>query len=431
MDSLQGEWERIRSSSLVRNAGYMFVGQGLSVVCQAAYFILLARLLGSREYGIYVGAVATVSLLSQYSTLGSYSVFLRYVCPDPKNFALYWGNILVTTVTLGGLLVAVLTLAVPHVSHSYSGTMVLCIAIGDCLFSQLTAAASRVFQAFEKMRVTAILGLLTNLFRVLLAGFLLWRFHHASAGQWAVSALVVSFVAVGMSLAMVTWLYGKPAFSPQLLCKRTGEGFVFALSYSTGFIYNDVDKAMLGHYGMNAANGVYAMAYRAVDVACMPFTSIQAAAFPRFFQKGINGVQSTADYAVRIVKRTVPIALLSTLVMLAAAPITPYLVGGSFSESVSALRWLCLLPVFRSIHISAGDALTASGHQKLRLGSQATAAAFNFTTNLYLIPQHGWLGAAWASLATDGLLAIFNWTVLLWMTSKAESKTPRIAATVC
>jgi O-antigen/teichoic acid export membrane protein len=28
--------------------------------------------------------------------------------------------------------------------------------------------------------------------------------------------------------------------------------------------------------------------------------------------------------------------------------------------------------------------------------------------NFWLIPRRGWLGAAWASLASDGLLAILN-----------------------
>jgi O-antigen/teichoic acid export membrane protein len=108
--------------------------------------------------------------------------------------------------------------------------------------------------------------------------------------------------------------------------------------------------------------------------------------------------------------------------MALAAPAIPHLLGRSFSESVTALRWLCLLPVFRSFHLSAGDALTGAGHQKLRLGSQAFAAAFNFGANLYLIPHYGWLGAAWSSLATDGLLGIFNWTVLLAVRSQvAES----------
>jgi len=68
--------------------------------------------------------------------------------------------------------------------------------------------------------------------------------------------------------------------------------------------------------------------------------------------------------------------------------------------------------------LSAGDALTGAGHLNLRVGIQAMAAAFNFGVNLYLIPHYGWLGAAWSSLATDGLLAIFNWTALLTVRSQ-------------
>jgi len=411
---LRAEWGRARHSSLGRNAVWMFLGQGLSLIFQGAYIILLGRLLGITEFG----AVAMVSIVSQYSALGSHSVFLRYVSPDPGRFAHYWGNILVTTITLGSLFVALLTWIGPHLAHSYSWSLLLCVALGDCLCAQLTLAAGRVFQAFEKMGITAGLNVLVNLLRTLLAGFMLWHFHHGTAWQWAIAALIVSSVAAVAAVALVTRLYGKPAISVPLLRRRTGEGFVFALSYSTTGIYNDIDKAMLGHYGMNAANGIYTMAYRAVDVCATPITAIQGAAFPRFFRKGIDGVATTADYSIRIVKRTAPLALISALAIVLVAPILPHLVGKGFAESVLALRWLCLLPFLRSFQLSAGDALTASGHQKLRLGSQVIAAAFNFGTNLYLIPHYSWRGAAWSSLATDGLLAAFNWVVLLWLTTK-------------
>ena len=413
------------SGSLARNSGWMFLGQGLSVVCQGFYFILLARLLGSTEYGIVVGAVAMVSILSQYSTLGSHTVFLRYVSCDPKNFPGYWGNVLATTFTLGVLFVGLLTWAVPHVARSYPWTMVLCVAIGDCLCAQLTVAAGRVFQTFEKLRVTAALNLLVNLLRSLLAGIMLWRLHHATSQQWVVAALLVSLIGACAALVMVTRSYGKPAFSPRLLRERTGEGFVFALSYSTTGIYNDIDKALLGHYGMNAANGVYAMAYKVIDIACMPLYSVQAAAFPRFFQRGAVGIQSTGEYALRIVKRTAPLALLSTIAILIVAPAVPHLVGKGFSESVFALRWLCLLPIFRSLHLSAGDALTGAGHQRIRLSTQTAAAAFNLATNLYLIPRFGWLGAAWTSLATDGMLAILNWLLLTMVGEKPKDRSIR------
>jgi O-antigen/teichoic acid export membrane protein len=421
MSRLRQGWERIRSSSLAHNAGWMFLGQGFSVACKGAYFIFLAHLLGSAEFGVYVGVVAVVATFSQYSTLGSYSVFLRYVCPNRENFALYWGNVVVTTLIFGSILAAILAWAGPIVAHSYSWKLVTCVAIGDCLCAQLTIAAGAAFQAFEKMHITAVLNLAQNLLLATFAGLMLWRIHHATAQQWVVMALVVSFLGVCAALVLVAGSLGRGAFSFRLWRKHCGEGLIFAFSYSTGAIYNNIDKAMLGHFGMNIANGIYGMAYRVIDTATMPFNSIQAATFPRFFRKGVGGVRSTADYAIRIVKYTVPIALLTTVVMLLAAPIIPHLLGRGFSETVSALRWLCLIPVFRSLHMSPGDALTASGHQKWRLGTQSAVSVFNFGTNLYLIPHYGWLGAAWSSLATDGLLAIFNWTVLLMIRANTRN----------
>ena len=420
MRFLQDQWRQHRSSSLVRNSLWMVLGQGTSILCQGAYFILLGRLLGPVEYGIYAGVIAMVTVLSAYSTLGSQFTLLRYVSSDPEKFALYWGNLLVTTLSLGSLFTGLLVWTVPHLAHSYSWRLVLCAAAADCLCAQLIDASSRAFQAFEKLRNTAFLNLQLNLLRTLLAGFLLWHLHHATAQQWLVASLVVSVTVAGSALALVTWHYGRPAFSPRLLRKRSEEGVIFAFSASTTGIYNNFDKAMLGHYGMNGANGIYTMAYRAVDICTVPMLSIHAAAFPRFFRKGIGGVHNTTAFALRILKRTGPLALLFTAAMAIAAPVIPHLVGKSFTDSVSALRWLCLLPVFRSFQYSAGDALTGAGHQKLRLGAQATAAVFNFGVNLYLIPHYGWLGAAWSSLATDGLLGVGNWAVVLAARSKAQ-----------
>jgi O-antigen/teichoic acid export membrane protein len=401
-----------KKGSLTRNASWVFLGQGLSVVCLGTYFVLLARLLGKVEYGIYVGAFAMVAILSAYSSLGSSFVLLRHVSPDHRKFAPYWGNVLTITPIVGIAFIALLAWVGPHLAHSYSWTLVFCVAFADCICAQLTFATGQVFQAFEKLRMTAIFNLLVNFLRTLFAGLMLWRLHHATARQWAVAALAASFIAAASALLCVTRFYGKPSFSARLLTRHVGEGFVFALSGSTTGVYDNIDKAMLGHYGMNAANGIYTMAYRVVDVACMPVRSVSSAAFPRFFQKGVEGIQSTAAYAGRLIKRTAPIAMLSTLAMVLAAPIIPHLVGHGFDESVLALRWLCLLPVFRSFHSCAADALTGAGHQKLRLGTQTTVAAFNFAVNIYLIPHYGWRGAAWSSLASDGLLAVLNWTAI-------------------
>ena len=413
MDRLLKEWKQIRSSTLAHNAGWMAGGQVLSVGCQGVYFVLLARLLGSTEYGIYAGVVAMVAMLSVYSPLGSAFTLMQYVSPDHEKFALYWGNVLVTTLTFGSLFVVVLVWAVPHLAHSYSSRLVLYASVADCLCAQVTLGSSYVFLAFEKLRTTAFLNLIGNLLRAILAAIMLWRFHHATAQQWAFAALIVSFTVVCTALLVVTRQYGRPAFSLHLLRERSSEGLVFSLSSASGGISNNVDKAMLGHYGMNKADGIYTMAYRVVDVCTMPIWSIHTAAFPRFFRKGIDGVQNTIPYALKLLKRTAPLGLLMAAAMFLAAPLIPYLAGPSFRESVSALRWLCLLPSFRSFQLSAGDAMTGAGYQRYRFLILITAAVFNFGSNLYLIPHFGWHGAAWSSLVTDGMIGLLNWAMLM------------------
>lgn len=413
--SIAFEWRRLRSSYFARNTSWLAAGQGLGIILQAGYFIILARLLGRTEYGIYVGAVALVSIVSQYSSVGSGILFLRYVSQDRKEFSACWGNILLATISVGLLLVLALCCAGPFMIGSASAAILVPVAIGDCICGQLTVCAGQVFQAFERMKVTAILNLVTNLLRFLAAVLLLLLIHRATAGQWALASLSVSTLAVVGAVAVVFRQLGKPAFDLRLMASRLKEGVVYAVSGSTTSLYNDLDKTMLSHYGMNAANGIYTMAYRVVDICTIPVRSVQAAAFPRFFRAGVDGASSTRAYAIRILKRTSLLGLAVAAGAFICAPLIPLLVGRGFAQSVSALRWLCLIPFFRSFHLSAGDAITGAGRQNLRLGTQFTASILNLALNLWLIPTHGWIGAAWASLMTDGTLAVMNWTVLSWL----------------
>jgi O-antigen/teichoic acid export membrane protein len=423
---------RTRSTALYRspffrNVLWMFSGQGLALVVQAGYFIVIARLLGNLQYGILVGAAACVAVVSPYASLGSGFVFLRYVSPDPRRFASYWGNIIISTLGLGTVLVILLGLASPWLLHGQRPLLVVLMAIGDCICIQLTVANSQVFQAFEKLRYTALLNLLTNTLRLLVALVLLVVVRHANALQWAVASLIVSSLACCGAFLFILVHFGRPSFSLRLFIERGWEGFIFAITGSTSSVYNDVDKVILAHQGMNIANGIYTMAYRVIDVSTMPVRSIHAAAFPRFFRYGASaeGLSATRKFAGKILKRTSALSLGLALAMVVAAPLIPFVIGKQFAASVSALRWLSLIPLFRSIHIIAGDALSSAGYQNYRLGAQAGIAVMNFVMNIYLIPRYSWHGAAWASLASDGLLAILMWgTVFILERRKIGTRHP-------
>jgi len=407
---------------MLRNSLWMFSGQGMSLLAQAGYFVVIARLLGSVQYGLLAGAAASVSVLSQYGAFGSGLLFLRYVSPDHSRFREYWGNILMSCLTLGTVLVVLLRLIAPRLLHGIDPRVIVLLAVGDCICGQLTTATSQVFQAFERMRYTAVLNTAVSCSRMALALVMLAMLHHASALQWATASLAISAATAACSVAIVTVKLGLPIFHIKLFVKRLWEGFIFAVSGCTTSIYNDFDKAMLAHFGMNAANGIYTMAYRVIDVSAMPIRSIHGAAFPRFFRHGAeeNGLAATEHFAKRLLRRTSLMGLAIAVALYVCAPVIPLLVGKAFAPSVTALRWLCLIPFFRSFHLSAGDALAGAGRQTTRLIFQMVAALGNVGLNLVLIPRFSWRGAAASSLITDGGLGVMMWIILLWLKHRVK-----------
>jgi O-antigen/teichoic acid export membrane protein len=410
-----------RKSKLARNAGWLFLGQGLSVVIQAIYFIALARLLGSLQYGVLSGAVALVAVVSQFSAMGSGTLIIQYVSPDHTRFRELWGNAILSTLIFGSLLVIALQIAARWMIGGEGSKIIALLAVSDCMFTPLTTAASQVFQTFEKMRITALLNLITNASRLLLVVTMLLSQHRASAWQWAAASLIVSGLAVSIAVTTVTLRFGWPTFRPWMVMKRAREGFVYAISGTTTTMYNDIDKVMLGHYGFAAANGIYSVAYRVVNIATLPIMAIQGAALPRYFREGVNGVTATEPFAKRILTRTIFIGVIGAVIMYLVAPLIPHLLGSDFTKSGSALRWLCIIPILRCVHLGAGDAISGAGYQKFRLASQFSAATINFLMNLLLIPRYSWVGAAIASLITDGSLAVMNWTLLYWLKKKEAS----------
>lgn len=410
------------NNSLARNAGWMFMGQGLSVFIQGIYFIVLARLLSSTEYGIYVGAASLVGIVGQYATLGSGMVFLRYVSADHKKFAAYWGNILISIFGVGGALV----LALSWQGHRFVGTasapLLPLVAVGECICGRLAECTGQVFQTFEKLRITATLTMIVNLARMLVAVGMLFVMHRADAHQWVVASLSVSIAATIAAVILVTIHYGPPKLDFGLFRKSIAEGFGFSVAYSTTSIYNDIDKTMLSKFGFNSATGIYAMAYRLLDISSLPIRSVHSAAMPRFFRKGFEGIEHTVAFAKKILSKTSLFGVAIAVGLFLTAPVIPHIIGKSFARSTDALRWLCLLPLFRAGHLSAGDAISGAGYQTFRTASQFVAAGFNFGVNLYLIPRYSWRGAAWSSLATDGGLALMNWTVLLWLARRDRKR---------
>jgi O-antigen/teichoic acid export membrane protein len=390
----------------------MLLGQGTNVALQAVFFVLFARFLGVNEYGVFAGAFALVNTITPYSALGSGMLFMRYVSADKTTAQLYWGNSLAVTAAMTLLFLVVFAYAGPLLTGIQSQGLFASLVIANCLFSQITALSSSVFQTFENMVPTAILTVMSNVARLAVLLIMQSTMGHATASQWAVGILVASTSGALVSLLWVASVIERPKVDLHIIRGRALEGFGFSFAGTTQGVYNDVDKVMLSHYGLTRENGFYSLAYRLVDVATAPIHAIDSAVLPRYFHMSKDGPASFVRLVAKTLRVALPLGISIALATMLASPLIPRLVGCEFSQVLIALRWLCWLPLLRGIHQLTGSALTGTGHQGFRTCAQCAVAVANLGMNILWIPRYGWIGAAWSSIACDGLLGVLNMGIL-------------------
>ncbi|HTV06520.1 MAG TPA: oligosaccharide flippase family protein [Acidobacteriaceae bacterium] len=415
--------------SLRRGSAWMIAGQMAALGFQAVYFVLMGRTLGSREYGAFVGVVALVAVLSQFSSCGMEMVLLRNVSRDRASFAVSWGSAL-RVAALGFVVLMVVAMGFGHFSlRGDLRLLVPWIAVSDGLFGKLAQMAGRALQGAGELRAMAKLMAAMNFVRMLLAAALFayarWWGGRADALVWARVYWVAPLVVGGIACWMVTARLGWPRFEP-MRRRDWSEGFSFSLSNSSISLYNDIDKTFLVSLGQTFAAGIYGAAYRVVDVATAPLYSVYAAATPRLFREGGESVELAHALSKRILRRTSLYGVGAGVALFFGAGLVPRLFGPSFAESVTALRWLCLLPLLRVLHYSWGTTITASASQWNRTATQAGAAMLNLTLCAWLIPRWSWRGAAWASLLTDAALAVLSWLVLWRIRRRGQARLSRV-----
>jgi O-antigen/teichoic acid export membrane protein len=410
--------DRIRGSLIARNTLWMLVGQTIRTFLQAAYFILLARTLGASGYGAFVGVTALVAILAPFASMGSGNILIKNVARNAKVFSVYWGNSLaLTLVSALLLLVVVMGVSVFVLPSSIPFLLVLTVALTDLLFTRLTDVSAQAYQAFQRLGRTAQIQVLVNLCRLVGVVVLMLVLTGHTSAQWGALYLASTALSAWVAVWLVCRELGRPTVDASKL--ELKEGFYFSISLSAMGIYNDIDKTMLVRLSTLESAGIYGAAYRLIDIAFAPVRSLLFASYARFFQHGETGVRGSLGFAMRFVPLAAGYGLFAGVVLFVMAPIVPWVLGGEYANAVGAIRWLSLIPFFRSVHYFAADTLTGAGHQGLRSAVQVVVAVFNVLANLWVIPAYSWRGAAWSSLASDGLLMVLLWVAVWHLARKA------------
>lgn len=379
--------------------------------------ILLARLLGAPEYGVYSYVIAWIGLLILPATMGLDRLLVREVAthltqaewPVIKGLLLWANRTVLFTSVLLVLLVSIIVLFWFSPSDSlltHTFLIALCLlplsAINLLRKSTILGLHHIVTAQLPEMIIRPI-----SLILLMIGAYLL--FDRQLNAPWAMG---LNVLATGIALVIGTWFLLKVL--PQEVEDATPhyQALVWAnmmlpMMFIGGMLVINwqIDILMLGALKGPEYVGIYNVARQGVQFITLIVASINTALGPTFariyVERDLVQLQNIVTQSARaMIAAALPIA--SCLILFGYWFLLIF--GAGFVQGSLALT---ILSISQLIHIalapSVGLLLVMTGFERDAALSLAVSAALNVVLNALLIPNWGIEGAAIAT-ATSRLL---------------------------
>ena len=411
-----------RVGNLGRNTVYTTVALGLRAVMQAAYLILLSRVMGPNEYGLFAGSVAAAVLLAPLSGWGVSMLVSERVGKHAHESRSMWAGALAQTTWSGGLLsIAVLIAVMALPDRLAPGPMTL-LVLSELLLVPMTQAASTLMLALGRGAAGASVVCLIPAFRLLFVGAWIVAVGDLHGSSAAVMHVFGSIVGAIVVMLIVRRVVGAGAWAGRPTIREMfARGKAYAFGMLVGAAYTEVDKVLLLQLANATVAGLYTAAFRVAAVFAIPVSALTANALPRLFAAA--GTHDWPRIFRAVAAASAAYAIGIAVVAFALAGFMPLVFGAEFAKSTEYLRLLCPWIVLYAAHIVLATALTSLGRQHLRVVIEAVGLALVIGINVALIPSYGARAAAFALLATDATVALACAIALLRVVRQSRPQT--------
>ena len=415
--SLGAQLMRAGIASLVMRVASMALALGLT--------ILLARVLGPEEYGIYVYIFTLILIMVIPAHFGLPRLLIRETAKTQvdENWGKMrgmwrWGNGFagILTIVLSLVALAISWTLSDHFSAQHFATFLWgLILLPFIVLAALQGAALQGLRHVVAGMMPEQVARPALLIMAILA-LLLW------GGQPTLDAATVMSahaLAGGISLLVAIWLLYRAR--PAQLAERPAPVYetkawlaaILPLALSAGMqqINNYTDIVMLGYMASSSEVGIYRISIQMALLTGFGLHVIGMFISPYFARlHAQNDMRRLQQLATRSARAAMLVALPIFLIVLFWGDwIIGTLFGARYQSAWLPLVILACGQLIHSFFGFVGVILNMTGHERAMARSVTISAVLNIVLNAALIPQFGMRGAA---LATAITLVI--WNIMLW-----------------
>jgi O-antigen/teichoic acid export membrane protein len=392
--------------TVARNSLALLSSRIVSAAAGALFTVLAARAWGPGTWGVYSTAILLMGYAYPLCDWGQQRLLTRSVAVDARK--------------AGTLLTGALTVRLATIPVVMIGLWIL----PDKSFKEASGIAILSASCVPVVGYLTIDALLQGAERMDLAAAL--EIPHAVAKALAG---VVVVIALGGSLRLLfsafVLLDSGRAIAGAVLCKRTlgiplklqwnanvtrsmAWNGVATMLWAVLFVaYYRMDLSLLSMLRSESDVGLYAAAYRLIDLVVMIAVAINAALLPamaREFALSPGGLNAMYQKAFRYF--LISILLIAGLMVVGAQGIVTLLYGRQYAPAARALEILAVAIVPGCLSYLAGTALMAADRYRLVPVAYGVLILFKLALSLVLVPRFGYVGTSVVEVISDAVACL-------------------------
>lgn len=368
---------------------------------------------GSEAYGLYFALLNLSFLFNILLDFGITNYNTKTLAQHPQLAGNQLGSLLGLR-TILFLFYSIFTLGIGLViGYKNHDLSILAVLILNQFFVAIILFMRSNFSGLHRFKLDAFFSVFDRLLLIGICSYLLWFrtenttfdlmwFVYAQTAAYGISALLALIIAhntIGKAKIKI-----KRLFSIVIL----RQSFPYALLILLMMIYNRMDSVMLErlHSDGPTQAGIYAQGFRlldAVNMFALLFAGLLLPIFARMLSKK-EEIRKLVQHAGSLLLVSAAIFSISAFVF--AQEIISWRYHEHVEEAAASFQWLILSFIPVSLTYIFGTLLTANGSLKQLNRMAILGLLLNFSLNFWLIPKFGAMGAAKATLITQGFTAI-------------------------
>lgn len=380
-----------------------FLGRGI----QFAWILVLSRLLGATDFGIYGTIGGMIAMAAVLPEFGTGLIVMREVAQNPSNARKYLSATLILQMPLAILSLGLLVGASFLAPYDWGTRLLTCLAgislitdaLGNVYYSQLVAA--------ERMTSTSIIMI------VHISLTIAFVFAGVISGG-GLPALYIGTILAGIFRAVLHWIAAQririhTVWPVQFVIVRhlLKEGWPLAVGAFLKLAYQNLDKVIvLATIGEKEAGYLTAAFVVVFGVTELLNTTVLIALFPvmsRIVREQPAQLQNLVDDLCLI---TLVLALPIVILISQLSPRLAALLFPGFTGTASVLEvliWHTLVAMVANLY---AQQLIIQAKQRSVLLIRTIALILNIVLNLLLLPRFGVPGTAIAAFVAETLTVI-------------------------